>query len=144
MKKVNLLLVDDDPIAIITWKRSLEPTKYEISEARSSSEALDFIKKLKEKDKNALLVVLLDVLMPGENGIGVLKKIKTEFQFSKVYVITGNTAASEIPNTAFDTGSYGGTRFFLKQNLNMDELLKEVEKGIKELEREFELKNLDA
>ena len=139
MKKVNLLLVDDEQVAINTWKRSFDPSKYEIAEARSGAEALDFVKKLKEKDKNALLVVLLDVIMPGLNGIDVLRRIKTEFPYSKVYIITGNVEAADIPDTAYNTGLYRGDRFFLKHRLDMDDLLKEVEKGIREQEIKFEL-----
>jgi len=134
MKKVNLLLVDDEQIVISTWKKSFDSVKYEINEAISGAEALDFVKKLKEEDRNARLVVLLDVMMPGLNGIEVLSRIKTEFPFSKVYVITGNTESDDVPDVAYSTGLNRGDRFFLKQKLNMDDLLKEVEKGIREQE----------
>lgn len=139
MKKVNLLLVDDEQIVINLWKKSFESTKYDIAEARSGSEALDFVKKLKGKDKNARLVVLLDVMMPGLNGIKVLGRIKTEFPFSKVFVITGNTESADVPDVAYSTGLYRGDRFFLKQKLDMDDIVKEVEKGIGDQEIQFEL-----
>ncbi|MDQ1351760.1 MAG: hypothetical protein QG657_2065 [Acidobacteriota bacterium] len=142
MKKVNMLLVNDEQIVINTWKKSFDPTKYEITEARSGAEALDFVKKLKELDKNARLVVLLDVVMPGLNGIAVLRRIKTEFPFSKVYIITGNTVATDIPDVAYSTGLYRGDRFFLKQKLDMDDLIAEIEKGIREQESQF--KSTDA
>lgn len=139
MKKINLLLVDDEQIAINTWKKSFDSTKYEIVEARSGAEALDFVKKLKEKDKNARLIVLLDVVMPELDGINVLRRIKAEFPFSKVYIITGNTEAADIPDVAYSTGLYRGDRFFSKQKLNMDDVVKEVEKGISEQEIQFKL-----
>ncbi len=141
MNKVNLLLVDDEQVVINTWKKSFDSSVYEITEAKSGADALEFVKKLKEKDKNARLVVLLDVVMPELNGIEVLKRIKTQFPFSRVYVITGNVEAADVPDTAYTTGLYRGDKFFQKAKLDMDSLIKEVEKGIKEMEIQFQTVN---
>ena len=143
MKKVNLLLVDDEQIVVDEWKRLFDSSKYEISEASSGEAALKFVEELKEKDKDARLVVLLDVLMPGLDGIAVLRRIKTEFPFSRVYIITGNVDAGDVPDTAYRTGLYRGDRFFLKQKYDMDDLLKEVEKGIRDQEIDFEFTDND-
>ena len=64
-----------------------------------------------------------------------------EFPFSRVYIITGNVKAANVPDTAYSTGLYRGDGFFLKQELDMDTLLKEVEKGIRDQETQFEFKD---
>jgi two-component system nitrogen regulation response regulator NtrX len=140
MKKVNLLLVDDEQKVINTWKKWFDSPRYSISEANSGEEATTFVKRLKEENENAMLVVLLDVIMPGLDGIDVLARIKGEFPFSKVYIITGNVQTENIPDTAYNTGIYRGDGFFQKQTIDFDKLVQEVEKGIKEQEIQFDFK----
>lgn len=65
----RVLLVDDDQIFRSEFKDSFE--EYGITEASSGDEALKILKKPNEID-----LVILDVRMPGINGIEVLTKIK--------------------------------------------------------------------
>lgn len=139
MSTVNLLLVDDEPQVIAMYKRWFQSSRYKIHEALSAIAANQIVKRLKEEDENALLVVLLDeIIPPGQDGISVLKKVKYEFPFSKVYIITGNLEVPRIPNVAYETGVNLGDGFFLKQTLTEEMLMKAVEQGITEQENQYE------
>lgn len=69
LSTARVLLVDDDQIFRSEFKDSFE--EYGIKEASSGDEALKILKKPNEID-----LVILDVRMPGINGIEVLTKIK--------------------------------------------------------------------
>lgn len=67
---MHILVVDDDEVLRLSLKLSLEGTTYVVDEAQDGSEALSRI-----KDTN-YSAVILDVNMPGINGIETLEKIK--------------------------------------------------------------------
>ena len=55
-----------------------------VGEARNGVSALDMVKRLKPA------LVCLDVQMPGDNGLDVLRKIKTTHPATKVLTVTGS------------------------------------------------------
>ena len=67
----RILIVDDEPDIIMIAKNMLEKADYETDEARDGEECLE---KLKEEKFD---LILLDVMMPGDNGWEVCRKIKT-------------------------------------------------------------------
>ena len=70
MKKI--LLVDDEESIHILYREELEELGYEVHSAMSGEEALKILHTL-----NPALVIL-DIQMPGMNGIDVLRKIKEQ------------------------------------------------------------------
>jgi CheY-like chemotaxis protein len=70
MKKVKLLIVDDEENIRFLFKEELEEEGYEVDVASNGLDAL-------EKIKNAAFdLVILDIKMPGMNGIQALNEIK--------------------------------------------------------------------
>ncbi len=70
MKKVTLLIVDDEENIRFLFKEELEEEGYEVDVASNGLDAL-------EKIKNAVSdLVILDIKMPGMNGIQTLNEIK--------------------------------------------------------------------
>jgi CheY-like chemotaxis protein len=70
MKKVKLLIVDDEENIRFLFKEELEEEGYEVDVASNGLDAL-------EKIKNASFdLVILDIKMPGMNGIQALNEIK--------------------------------------------------------------------
>ena len=65
----HLLVVDDDPANLDLLSRRLTRQGYEITTAAGGQEALDL---LNQQDFDLLI---LDMLMPGINGLQVLKQI---------------------------------------------------------------------
>lgn len=66
----RILLVDDDPAESTYWARILRNHGCEVQEARNSREALRLI------GEENYACVLLDVMIPGEDGFSVCKKIR--------------------------------------------------------------------
>ena len=82
MGKRKILVVDDEVDFLDLIKVRLEANNYEVTTAQTGEDA---IKKIKESKPDA---VLLDILMPGIDGLEVLKKIRKFDDKLPVYIIT--------------------------------------------------------
>lgn len=98
----NVLLVDDEAPFVEALAKRLEKRGVTISTAMSGPEALE---KLKEKPN--LDIVVLDVKMPGMDGIDTLKAIKAERPMVEVIMLTGHaTVESAIEGMKLGTLDY--------------------------------------
>ncbi|MGI6393723.1 MAG: response regulator [bacterium] len=88
--KTKILIVDDDRELLSTLKRYLELQGIKVSGATSGEEAAEIL------DKESFDLVLLDIILPGINGIEILKNIKEKNPDQKVIVMT---AMLSIENT---------------------------------------------
>ncbi len=70
MKKI--MIVDDEPQILTLVKIMFEMKGYRVSEAKSGAECL---KKLKNEKPD---LILLDIMLPGEDGWEILKEIKKD------------------------------------------------------------------
>ena len=78
------LLVDDEKDFVEMLGLRLEEEGEDVTSACSGQECLDI---LNEKDID---VVILDILMPGMDGIATLKEIKNRFPLVEVIMLTGH------------------------------------------------------
>ena len=78
---VNVLLVDDQPGRLLTYRAILEPLGERLVEARSGNEALQ---KLMEEE---FALILLDVNMPGMDGFETASLIHQHPRFEKTPII---------------------------------------------------------
>jgi DNA-binding response OmpR family regulator len=69
MPKATVLLVDDEPKIVETVQYVLEEEGYEVVTARDGPSALEAV------HRHVPDIVLLDVMMPGEDGYSVSRKI---------------------------------------------------------------------
>jgi DNA-binding NtrC family response regulator len=86
MTKPNkVLVVDDDDIVRLSYERSLKAANcnVEVETALNGEDAL------KAMERKPFDVVLLDLRMPGMDGLTVLKSIKRDWPASGIVVITG-------------------------------------------------------
>jgi two-component system alkaline phosphatase synthesis response regulator PhoP len=81
-KKKKILVVDDEVEFLEMIKMRLLANNYDVVTAIDGKDALD---KVRDEKPDA---VLLDILMPGINGIDVLKKIRTMNEKLPVFIIT--------------------------------------------------------
>ena len=79
----SVLIVDDEEVVRRAHLRSLEDTGCLARVAEDGTQAI------REMEKNPCDVVLLDIRMPGTDGMDVLKTIKTRWPQSEVVIITG-------------------------------------------------------
>ena len=83
MENKKVILVVDDELEFLKMIRMrLEANDYEVLTATDGNEALDKARKYK------LSAVLLDILMPGMNGLEVLKQIRKDNKNLPVFIIT--------------------------------------------------------
>lgn len=68
----HILIIDDDEFLASLYAQKLTQHGYEISVAHDGDEG---IKKVKEVKPDA---VILDILMPGKDGIDVLKELRSD------------------------------------------------------------------
>jgi len=103
MKK-KILLVDDEKEFIQTLAERLEVRDFNVQTAFDGEEALS---KIKAQDFD---VVVLDVLMPGKNGIETLREIKSLKPLVSVIMLTGHATVA----TAIDGMKAGAYDYLIK------------------------------
>jgi DNA-binding NtrC family response regulator len=128
-----VMLVDDEvPFVQITAKR-LEERNFEIITAFSAEECLE-----KLKTNPGLDGIVLDIQMPGMDGIEALKEIKKESPLVEVIMLTGH-ATIESGIDGMKLGAYD----FLMKPCDIDELAIKIEEAAKK-KREHEEKIKEA
>jgi two-component system, sensor histidine kinase and response regulator len=99
-KKVRLLIIDDENIVHKSCNRILRGTRFEITNAYSGEEGLEFV------EKNSYDLVLTDLMMPGISGMEVLNTLIKERPEIIVIVFTGfatvDSAREALKKGAFD------------------------------------------
>lgn len=99
--KQKILIIDDSDINRDILTNILQED-YQILEARDGAEGIDMI----EQYGNQLSVVLLDILMPGIDGFGVLKRMNKDKLLDEIPVIMISTEDSnETIRRAYDMGA---------------------------------------
>jgi len=83
--KIKVLLVDDEKDFVETLAQRLEVRDFEVRSSLSGDDALVLIQ------EHAFDVIVLDVLMPGKDGIETLRLIKNMRPLIQVIMLTGNT-----------------------------------------------------
>jgi DNA-binding NtrC family response regulator len=101
----KVLLVDDEPEFVATLSRRLTKRNYSAACAHSGKNALAQL----EKDRD-IEVVVLDVKMPGLDGIETLKRIKAKRPLVEVIMLTGHSTL----NSAINAIKLGACDFLLK------------------------------
>ena len=99
-RKPDILIVDDEEIVRRSFSRILSGAECNVKTAWSGEEAL------RAMERHPYDVVLLDLRMPGIDGLAVLKSIKDRWPESEVVVITGfpslETAKDSVRLGAYD------------------------------------------
>ncbi|HAO22690.1 MAG TPA: two-component system response regulator [Desulfobacteraceae bacterium] len=116
MEKMRLMLVDDEKRFLSTTQKLLERKGYDVTTAASGLEALEH---LRQKDVD---VVILDVKMPGMDGLETLKVIKTEYPLIEVIMLTGHATVE----SAVDGLKCGATDYLMKPTA-LEELIQKAE-----------------
>ncbi len=100
MKKTKLLIVDDEDIVRESLSDWLSSIGYKVLTAKCGEEALRIIKQKKVK------IMVADLIMPGMNGIELMKKARTIIPTMSTVIITAHgtiqTAIAAIREGAYD------------------------------------------
>ena len=128
-----IMLVDDEVSFVETMAKRLGMRNIETISAFSGEECLETL-----KTHQTLDVIVLDVKMPGMDGIETLKKIKKEFPLIEVIMLTGH-ATVESGIDGMKLGAYD----FLMKPCDIEELVGKLEEATKK-KRAHEAKIKDA
>ena len=113
--KIKVLLVDDEKEFVEVLSERLEVRGFEIKTALSGEEALKWIY------KSEFDVVLLDVMIPGDNGIEILKEIKRARPLIQIIMLTGH-AKIDTAVRGLELGAYD----YLLKPLEIEPLVEKI------------------
>jgi CheY-like chemotaxis protein len=124
IKTIRLLLVDDEDKFRQTLAKRLARRGMASDQATNGNECLSIL------DQKAMDVVVLDVKMPGMNGIEVLRNITSNYPKTEVILLTGQATASDgvegIKSGAFD---------YLTKPIELDHLFKKILQAYEKIQR---------
>jgi UDP-3-O-acyl N-acetylglucosamine deacetylase len=115
----KVLIVDDDESVVQSIEGVLEDEGFGVTKARSGEEA---IKVFQQEEPD---VTLLDIWMPGMDGIEVLKRLKWIAPECQVIMISGHATISTAM-TAVKLGAFD----FIEKPLSLDLLLMTIRRAI--------------
>lgn len=115
----NVLLVDDEREFVAILNRRLTKRNYAVTCAHSGEEALARLEEGKDIE-----VVILDVKMPGLDGIQTLKRIKAQWPLVEVIMLTGHSTLDSAIS-AIKVGAYD----YLLKPFEMGQLVTRIEKA---------------
>jgi two-component system KDP operon response regulator KdpE len=98
MHDTTILVVDDEPQIRRVLRATLSSNGYEVIEAQSGQEAIEMV--VTERPE----LILLDVNMPGMNGLEACNKIRMAFDGPIIMVTVRNTERDKI--AALDAGAH--------------------------------------
>jgi two-component system response regulator (stage 0 sporulation protein F) len=98
----RVIIIDDEEDIRIVLKEIFVREGYDVAVACDGTEALDLVR------ETGADVVIIDVIMPGTNGVETAYDIRMEFPKIKIIVMSGggNTAPLEYEPTAIATKAY--------------------------------------
>jgi len=119
MNHIRLLLVDDEERFLTTTRILLEKRGVEnIQTATNGADALRLLQ------KERIDVVVLDVKMPGMDGVEVLRRIRQEHPLVEVIMLTGHASV----DSAVDGLKLGAFDYVMKP-IDIPDLLAKIEEA---------------
>jgi DNA-binding NtrC family response regulator len=112
MEGFKVLLVDDEGEFLDTLVKRIQKRNVNAKGVRSGEEALAFL------EKNPVDVVVLDVRMPGMDGIETLRALKRQYPLTEVIMLTGH-ASLEVAIEGMELGAFD----YLMKPVEIDDLL---------------------
>lgn len=117
---IKVLLVDDETEYLETLVKRMKKRGLDITGVPNGDEALKWL------TQNSADVVLLDVRMPGMDGIQVLREVKKTYPLIEVIMLTGH-ANVEVAIEGMEIGAFD----YLMKPMAIDELLFKVQDAYK-------------
>jgi DNA-binding NtrC family response regulator len=118
MEEMRMMLVDDEERFLSTTQKLLAKKGYEVLTASSGAEALEKLR------IHNIHVVVLDVKMPGMDGIETLKAIKKTFPLVEVIMLTGHATVE----SAVEGLKSGATDYLMKPT-DVKDLIQKAEEA---------------
>lgn len=134
MENIKILVIDDEKNILESIKMVLSYENHSVETASSGLDGLELFKKLQPE------IVLLDVKMPGFDGLQVLKNLKKINELCEIIMISGHSGIEE----AVEASKLGAFDF-LEKPISRDKLLLTVRNAAEKvnlLKENVDLKHL--
>ena len=119
MKNARILLVDDETVFANNMSKLLNRRGYQVTAVNSGDAALQALM------NNSFDVMVLDLKMPGMDGIAVLHEMKKLGLFTEVLVLTGH-GSIDTALEAIQLGAYD----YLTKPCEIAELVSKIEAAL--------------
>jgi CheY-like chemotaxis protein len=116
--KATILVADDDTFIQKMIKAVLEERGYTVFTANDGNQALELL----ERERN-IDAVITDIMMPGKEGIGLIRSIRRNFGSMKIIALTAAINYETILNTA----KLFGADLTIKKPFDIDEFIDDVD-----------------
>lgn len=120
----KILLVEDEKILVEMYKEKLIQAGFEVFLAFESKEGLDLAKKEKPD------LIILDILLPRENGIAFLNWLKEEKEIAQIPVVVFSNY--DDPKTKKEALGLGAKEYLIKTNYTPQEIVEKIKIYLKE------------
>jgi DNA-binding NtrC family response regulator len=127
MEKIRIMLVDDEERFLFTTSKLLARKGYRVVTATSGAQALEKLR------CHHVDVVILDVKMPGMDGVSTLQEIKRRFGLVEVILLTGHATME----SAGEGLRLGATDYLMKP-IDVEELIEKAERAFAKRKRRKE------
>ena len=125
----RILIVDDEVLILDTLKEAFGLAGYTVLTAASAEDALKILK------DESIMVMFLDIILPGMSGVELCKKIRIENQIGIIHAFTGYSNLHGL----LECRAAGFDDFFIKP-IKINILLKAAQEAFEKLER-WEISN---
>jgi len=125
--KIKILLVDDEKDFIESLAERLQLRDFDVTTALNGNDAINLVQ---ESDYD---IIVLDVKMPGKDGIETLKEIKNIKQISQIIMLTGHATVE----SAIQGMKLGAYDYIMKPTVTED-LIALINKAYKIVEEQKE------
>ncbi len=116
---MNKILIIDDDKSLLELLQNCMHGLYEVDTARNGKQGLDKLSQTKYD------LVLLDVMLPGENGFEVLGKIRQQYALPVIMLTAKNSPSDKVSGLGIGADDY------VTKPFNMEELLARIASQIR-------------
>ncbi len=121
MKTPTILIVEDDPVIVISLEFLMAQNGYDVFVSHSGEDALEKLKTLKPQ------VILMDVMLPHRTGFEVCQKIRANSEHQDVKIILLSARGRE---TDINKGLSLGANAYITKPFSTRNLLETIKKLI--------------
>lgn len=130
MNEKTILVVDDEENILELLTYNLENADYTVIIAKTGEEALELI------EKSKINLILLDIMLPGIDGIEVLRNIRRHEKYQKLPVVIFTSISDEISKVV---GFEVGADDYLTKPIGVHELLARLKAVLRRTEGSLSL-----
>ncbi len=131
-KSPDILVIDDDRVLLDLFDKVLKKLGFRVALTDNGNDAIDLVRQTTPD------VVLLDIKMPGMDGISVLKGIKAQDPDIEVIIMTGFASL----DSAVEALKYGASDYIKKPFDRLDQVVDAVRRGWERRRPRLQRRNL--